>query len=271
VTVTKTVDESYVKALASDLSKKVLESEFCKQRRWFVDGSKLDESHILKPFVTSNCWPPASVVQSFGDHWDELPLLPCFEIPNSLDPSELLSDKSHSPTRDELEKLLQQHTPGYFKSHKVLDTALNMRLKEFCQEVNDNGLSVNDLIIGLQAKERESKVEGRFFAMMSWNLRLYFVVKEYLIKRDFLGLFPGITMRDTLNEVQKKILNASQGQGSESHWCYTNHIDYEKWNNHQRYEATAPVFGFPVSEEETASDRGKDFNQRCMTGSSNPA
>jgi hypothetical protein len=67
---------------------------------------------------------------------------------------------------------------------------------------------VNDLIIGLRAKERESKVEGRFFAMMSWNLRLYFVVTEYLIKRDFLGLFPGIMMKDTLNQVQKNILNA---------------------------------------------------------------
>jgi hypothetical protein len=45
--------------------------------------------------------------------------------------------------------------------------------------VNDKGLSLNDFIIGLRAKERESKVEGRFFAM-SWNLRLYFVVTEYL-------------------------------------------------------------------------------------------
>jgi Mononegavirales RNA dependent RNA polymerase len=78
--------------------------------------------------------------------------------------------------------------------------------------------------------------------MMSGNLRLYFSVTEYLIKRDILGLFLGVTMKDTFNEVQKKILNASQGQGSDSHWCYTNHIDYEKWNNHQRYESTALVF-----------------------------
>jgi hypothetical protein len=53
---------------------------------------------------------------------------------------------------------------------------------EFCQMLNDEGLSLNDLIIGLRSKEHESKVEGRFFAMMSWNLRLYFVVMEYLIK-----------------------------------------------------------------------------------------
>ncbi len=76
--------------------------------------------------------------------------------------------------------------------------------------INDKGLSLNNLIIGLRAKERESKVEGRFFAMMFWNLRLYFVVTEYLIKRDFLDLFSGITMKDSLDEVQKKIINKHQ-------------------------------------------------------------
>ena len=51
-------------------------------------------------------------------------------------------------------------------------------------------------------RERESKAEGRFIAMMSWKLRLYFVVTEHLIKRD---TFPAITMKDSLNEVQKKV------------------------------------------------------------------
>ncbi len=127
----------------------------------------------------------------------------------------------------------------------VLETALHTKwghLKEFCQMVNAEGLSLNDLIIGLRAKERESKVEGWFFAMMSWKLQLYFVVTEHLIKRDFLDLFPGITVKDSFNEVHKKIINACQGQASESHCCYTNHMDYEKWNNHQRYESTATVF-----------------------------
>jgi hypothetical protein len=41
---------------------------------------------------------------------------------------------------------------------------------------------------------------------------------------------------------KKKIINASQGQASDSHWCYKNHIDYEEWNYHQRYESIAPVF-----------------------------
>jgi hypothetical protein len=64
---TKTISDWYVKALASDLAKKVLESKFKKQRKWFVDPDKLEEGHLLKPFVKANCWPPCSVVQSFGD------------------------------------------------------------------------------------------------------------------------------------------------------------------------------------------------------------
>jgi hypothetical protein len=63
----KTVSDWCVKALASDLARKVLESEFKKQRKWFVDESKLEEGHILKTFVKANCWLPCSVIQSFGD------------------------------------------------------------------------------------------------------------------------------------------------------------------------------------------------------------
>ncbi len=37
----------------------------------------------------ANCWLPCSVVQSFGDVWDEHPLLHCLEVPKALDPSEL--------------------------------------------------------------------------------------------------------------------------------------------------------------------------------------
>jgi hypothetical protein len=49
-------------------------------------------------------------------------------------------------------------------------------------------------------------------------------------------------MKDSLNKVPNKIINASQGQASDSYCCYTNRIDYEKWNNHPRYERTHLFF-----------------------------
>jgi hypothetical protein len=42
-----TVDSGYVNALASHLAKKVLQSELKKQRKWFIDGSKLSDNHLL--------------------------------------------------------------------------------------------------------------------------------------------------------------------------------------------------------------------------------
>ena len=45
--------------------RKILESEFKKQRKWFDDGDKLEDGHLLQPFVQTNCWPPCSVIQSF--------------------------------------------------------------------------------------------------------------------------------------------------------------------------------------------------------------
>ncbi|KAH6941978.1 hypothetical protein HPB50_026275 [Hyalomma asiaticum] len=110
--------------------------------------------------------------------------------------------------------------------------------------VNDFGLDPNDLIIGLKPKEREVKNEGRFFALMSWKLREYFVITEYLIKKYYLPLFGALTIADDYVTVVKKLLSSSSGQGLSdySRVNYSNHLDYSAWNNHQRKEATDPVF-----------------------------
>ena len=114
----------------------------------------------------------------------------------------------------------------------------------FLQDVNDNGLSRNELVMGLQGKERELKLVGRFFALMSWKMREYFVITEYLIKTHFVPLFKGLTMADDLTELTKKMLETSYGQGLNSYEsiCISNHFDYEKWNNHQRLSSTGPIF-----------------------------
>lgn len=51
-------------------------------------------------------------------------------------------------------------------------------------------------------------------------------------------------MADDLNTVVKKLMDNSNGQGLDTYdnICIANHIDYEKWNNHQRREANGPVF-----------------------------
>ncbi len=79
---------------------------------------------------------------------------------------------------------------------------------------------------------------------MSWNLRQYFVCTEHLIKEHFVPLFPGLTMADSLSTLTRKLLTVTEGQGlpDYSKICYANHLDYEKWNNHQRGAANGPIF-----------------------------
>ena len=73
--------------------------------------------------------------------------------------------------------------------------------------------------------------------MLSWKLRLYFVGTELLLSKYITPLFESLTMNDNLNKVFKKMINRVPGHGRSrdvSVLTYAFHLDYEKWNNHQR-------------------------------------
>lgn len=243
----KDVDTAYAEALASDLAYLVLSSKFNETKQWYVDKTQLSPDHPFYTHVTTGTWPTPKQVQDFGDEWHNLPLTRCYKIPDVLDPSIIYADKSHSMNKSEILNHIRSHPNVPIPSRKVLQTFISTpatNWKDFLTEVNDYGLSSEDLVIGLKAKERELKIKGRFFSLMSWRLREYFVVTEYLIKTHFVPLFKGLTMADDLNTVVKKLMDNSNGQGLDTYdnICIANHIDYEKWNNHQRHEANGPVF-----------------------------
>lgn len=247
VTEIKNIDIDYANSLASDLAYKVLYTEFGRQKKWFVDSNRLEPGHPLRTHVINGTWPTLPEIEDFGDRWHELPLTACYKLPDFLDPSVLYADKSHSLNRDEFARHLRQHPGCPIPSKRVLNTALHTpptHVGHFLKQINDFGLEDNDLIIGLKPKEREVKSEGRFFALMSWKLREYFVITEYLIKKFYLPLFGALTMADDYVTVVKKLLSSSSGQGLSdySQVNYSNHLDYSAWNNHQRKEATDPVF-----------------------------
>ncbi|UYD62338.1 RNA-dependent RNA polymerase [Boana pugnax lyssa-like virus 1] len=247
VTMEKQIDHDYTTKLASDLAYRILRWAFNKFSRWFLDANEMSRDHPLRTFVVDQVWPPFSVIERVGDSWHLLPITQVFNIPESMDPSEILDDKSHSITRQELKSHLQRNPNLPVSSKKVIVTALAsppINPKEFIGSISNKGLDQNDLIIGLKAKERELKREGRFFALMSWNLRLYFVITEKLLSDHILPLFDSLTMTDNLNKVFKKLIDRVKGQGLDDYsrvtWAF--HLDYEKWNNHQRMESTYDVF-----------------------------
>ncbi|AJR28336.1 polymerase [Muir Springs virus] len=243
------IDRQYTEKLASDLAFIVLKDQFSKHKRWFArPNAGLSQDHPIRKCIENNVWPNTKVILDFGDNWHKLELLQCFEIPDAIDLSDLYSDKAHSMQySDVLNHIRFKKSKKNIPALRVIGTLLekeNPNIKEFLQRINDHGLDEDDLIIGLKAKERELKDKGRFFSLMSWNIRLYFVITEYLIKLHFVPLFSGLTVADDLNTVTKKLLSATEGQGLDDYEkvYIANSLDYEKWNNRQRYESNEPVF-----------------------------
>ncbi|WPV62778.1 MAG: RNA-dependent RNA polymerase [Wufeng bat tupavirus 2] len=247
VTLRKEIDDTLAQQLASDLAFLVLKSQFKKKKTWFVDKNAVGETHPLYRHIQDDVWPTPKVIEDFGDNWHKLPLTACFDIPDLVDPSLIYSDKSHSIYRNELVRHVRTTPNIRFPTRRVLTTFLETPArdwKQFLLQVDQEGLPYNALCIGLRPKERELKRCGRFFALMSWELREYFVFTEYLIKEHFIPLFKGLTMADDMTGVIKKLLESSNGHGIDTYDQITisNHLDYSKWNNHQRLESNQYVF-----------------------------
>ncbi|UAU42865.1 polymerase [Nasoule virus] len=247
VTHKKIIDDSLAQSLASDLAFKVLEKKFNEERRWMVDKDKVPKNDPLWEYISKDLWPPVKVLSDYGDNFHNLPLVKCYDIPDFIDPTLIYSDKAHSVTKDELIEDIQNGRSGPCRTRRVLDTLIHSDFtywRDFLSEINDRGLDDKWLLIGLKAKERELKIIGRYFALLSWKLREYFVITEYLIKIHFIKLYDGLTMADDLKGVISKLINRTMHQGTSSYDSITiaNHIDYSKWNNHQRMESNKYVF-----------------------------
>nr|AWK27025.1 L protein [Ekpoma virus] len=241
------IDEEYANILASDLAHKILYRKYKECKKWFVDVSKLPRNHPLQEHIMMNTWPPVSKIRAFGDNWHTLPLTKCFDIPDVVDLSLIYSDKSHSIYKPEIISHILNSPSRPIPTKRVLKTLLEEPAVDwplFLQRINDEGLYDNELAIGLKPKEREEKIDGRFFSLMTWNMRNYFVMTEYLIKTHIVPLFQGLTMADDLQKLIGKMINNTEGQGNEGYDNITisNSIDYTKWNNLQREESTKPVF-----------------------------
>ncbi|YP_010229226.1 RNA-dependent RNA polymerase [Almendravirus chico] len=242
-----TIDENYAKLLANDLMKTMLIRHYTKTKVWNVIDNAHNREIPGSIDLINNKWPKLREFRLLEGHWDELEIEAILDIPEDIDDSSIFSDKTHSFDRSEVESFVKRDNNNPIPTKRVLKTYLEkprINVKEFVNMVDKEGLTYDDLLIGLKAKERELKRFGRFFTLMTWNLRLYFVISEYMIKRDLIKIFPGLTMADGFIDVLKKMLDRTAGQRNFEYEniTYANHIDYEKWNNHQRDEAVGPVF-----------------------------
>ncbi|YP_010229213.1 RNA-dependent RNA polymerase [Almendravirus cootbay] len=241
------IDKKYCSLLANDLMRDMLINFYKKNKKWNVIDNEHNRSIPGTEELLNNSWISLKSKKLLEGHWHELDIERILEVPEDISDSDLFADKTHSKNLKEVKKIASRDKRNPIPTERLLRTYLKedrIDISKFINEIDANGFTADDLLIGLKAKERELKRFGRFFTLMTWKLRVYFVISEHLIKKDIIPFYKGLTMADGFIEVMEKMLDRTSGQrGSDySKITYANHIDYTKWNNHQRDEAVGPVF-----------------------------
>ncbi|WPV62738.1 MAG: RNA-dependent RNA polymerase [Wufeng shrew rhabdovirus 8] len=247
----KVINATVMRELESDCEQILLKNYYSKYNSW-PEGATIKwvESPILTRCINANRWPTLDERRRIGTAWVSIKHGPLFDIPDIIPVDILIDDKAHSGQRDEVIRLIQKAKLGKFTaaSQRVILTTLKTESVDIRKElasIDENGLETKHLIIGLKGKERELKVEGRFFSLMSFKLRLYFVATEWMLGKYILPLFTEITMMDSGPELMRKLSDYTRGSYNpcdRKTVTFSIHLDYSKWNAHQRYESTAPVF-----------------------------
>ncbi|DBA37058.1 TPA_asm: L [Medicago alphacytorhabdovirus 1] len=201
---------------------------------------------------------PAATQRGSHDlsEWDRIRFKQTYKWPETFNLSMIVADKAISPTRSELKNLIEN-------KGTVMDSDLRRGVKrwlndksldpiEFLTNINDGIFPTDHLIIGLTPKERELNTTPRMFTLMSHLLRVYIVITEQLLSDHILGMFPQITMTDSLLDLTRKMYSTVKNQSSlkkrgnkDRGWvsrtvCIS--LDFEKWNGHMRKEMTSGVF-----------------------------
>lgn len=253
-TLVKCIDGVFAETLASDMAKVLITYYYWSgsengRHQWPI-GSYIPPGvcPLLERHIANNTYPSRSEMYLIGDVWHKIEYHHIFGEDVEIPLLDLLGDKSHSMNKEELRKLLKtvknlrMASPTKRLIISILKTKKINPVK-YLEFVNKYGFLENDLIIGLRGKEREIKLEGRFFSLMSFALRLYFVSTEYLANKYILPLFPEITMGLSGTDTMKLMCELTKGMSSSSQFMnILIHLDYEKWNNHQRHEANYPIF-----------------------------
>ncbi|QMP82349.1 RNA-dependent RNA polymerase [Isopteran arli-related virus OKIAV103] len=176
-----------------------------------------------------------------------------FDFDYHLDYTDMLEDRSISVKRSEIRSLYSSDALGYKPSmsttdRRVLKEALKrptVDIKAICNLVQKNRIPKEWKIIIVHAKERELKIAPRLFAMMTFEMRLYYSVTEANIAEFIFKYFPQQTM--TLDEADlSKRLYTLTGSVSDTLAVLSAllGIDFSSWNICWTFPSTADVFQF---------------------------
>lgn len=251
-TVPKLINYEIMIELAGKLNKLLLEKYYHSHLEW-PPGASIPHGvfYPLEAHIKAGTWPTKEEAMNYPLVWHYVTYEKMFDIPTVFPPELLFDDKSHSLTRSAVEQIFlnaRRGGPMRSTSARVIKTALStddFNVMELLKRIDAQGLPEEDLVIGLKPKEREVNTRGRMFSLMSFNMRAYVVATEWLIAKYILPVFPEVTMLNSLTDLMEKFSSLAQRPTSDrqsGQVKFNIHLDYTKWNNHQRHLSTAPVF-----------------------------
>lgn len=174
-----------------------------------------------------------------------------FEFDYNIDYTELMDDKALAPLRSELRTAYNPERLGYnpgkpSTSRRVLEEVLNrdtVDVKSICEAVQRRQIPEDWKIIMVHAKEREMKEAPSMFAMMVFQMRIYFCVTEMNLSKILLDYFPQQTMTLDESELIKRLLFISILINNPSLLLdIAAHTDFSNWNIEHTRPLTEPFF-----------------------------
>lgn len=170
---------------------------------------------------------------------------------DNLNELSLMSDKSASLTRSRLQEQFDagKPIPGD-DDRRVLLSYIKKPyepLGDILRRIDREGLTDDQLTIGVVPKERELKIEPRMFSLTPYDFRMYIVSTEALLAHYALPYYPHITMTQAGGILKRKMIQSTStnrtGSRRDAETLLFN-FDFIKWNSMQRGLLVHPTFAF---------------------------
>ncbi|QKW94166.1 L protein [Varroa jacobsoni rhabdovirus 1] len=246
----KYIDPKAVDQVTCSWVKMFIKSYIKRHNHWPPCYIDLPDSHYFHICYKLGTFPSEQHIETTIGAWLKIKFKKIFSPNDKISLAEMMEDKSCSPLLCEL--------TNTYASRKSVGLAEQKRLilkwldspdiapHEFLREKDIKGFTRNELIIGQVAKERELKLEPRMFSLMTFPVRLYFVLTEAMIAKSILPYFKQITITYKDLELKKRLINLTRDQarspGKNKCTYVTINMDFEKWNHNMRNKLVKPIF-----------------------------
>lgn len=203
--------------------------------------------------------------------WDYVTFLPVDEFDYGEDILSLMTDKSLSYKRSEVDcswKGRLSYTPGKATSsnrvlHELLSRSLNMR--EVCEFFRTGNLPYDWLVVVIHPKEREPKMPvPRMFAIMDIHPRSFFCLLEKNLAEKLFPYIPEQTMTMSQQEEEESFISITR-QSSLSKTLSIG-LDLSKWCSHFK-KKTVSMVGDRLNQllgVENLYGSVHDFFEKCL-------